>query len=478
MQAGHNIDANLAAHAHRGRGAQGNLPGRGALPGLPGLGGFGGHILGLPGWFGSLGSRGQLGSIGEVGIRGGKTAETAVALTTRGDIALLAEGNITATSQARFADTRIGHTIYSSPADFNGFLARGDVRIATNVGDITFDADRGSVSVGHDVPALSLLSIFDHLDDWILDLKDDNFELPKPFGNIHGDIIVVAGGAVGGGSLHGGNINVGGAQGAVHVGHGHGGHLHNTLSGDVAMVADLNLTIAGNHKHRARIGHGGFLGFAKNHNGVILLAWDQLLPGFDTTGRFYMNGLSTIDSKQRVLGNRGLFVINPKNLTILIGTRRGPFNGPPNSALGVRLNVIEDGAVINGIPFNSGQPMGERSTAFLPWYRGWNINTEFQNAPAEKWGFSFFDLVNNPSLGQLLASADLDLNLGALAGSYEGPFTFYYLPFFQHSIFDYDYYHRIPYWVDGVGEGCWIPVDAPRDEEEITGESNYQAFGL
>jgi len=187
---------------------------------------------------------------------------------------------------------------------------------------------------------------------------------------------------------------------------------------------------------------------------------------------------ATIDSTQRAFGADGQYVLRPQNQVILIGTRRGPFNGLPlTTADGLRVNVIQDGATINGIPFDSSLPLGERITTLNPSNRGWNVNTEFENTPSEKWGLSFFDLIANPSLAQLLASGELELNVSEVSSSYDEPFTFYYLPLKPNNIFDYNYYHLVPNWVDGVGGDGQIMSEKERDEE-LTGESNYDAYGL
>ncbi len=451
-QIGHEIFVANHADADRGYHSSWGTGGSGEYGGKGGNGGEGGDYFAADGDDGT--DRRDLyggdGSQGGYGIGGNSYDSAKTFGLAAGEVTLLAANDINIVSKG-ISDNRVGHLINFDAYGHKTAIAAGDIRVATDVGDINFNAKEGWVSIGHDVPARNYSMYYNPL---------------KLYGDVFGDIITIAGGNVSGHTFTGGNINVTSKYGFVHVGHGHDDHIYRVLWGDIAMVADFNFTIAGNEELRARIGNGGRNGFGMLHKGVILLGWDQYIPGFDTTGRFFMNQFSTIDSGH-------LTPLREKyNPVILIGTRRGPFNGPPSTTgPGLPVNIIENDATINGVVFDDSLGLGARSSS------GWNINTEFQSWEAEKWGYSFFDLVNNSSLANLLSSGDLDLNLPTLGSTYEGPFTFYYLDkYTPPPIFDLRYYHP-PYWGGGVGEGGYVPTEIERDEEEITGESNYQAFG-
>ena len=402
-QIGHEIFVANHADADRGYHSSWGTGGSGEYGGKGGNGGEGGDYFAADGDDGT--DRRDLyggdGSQGGYGIGGNSYDSAKTFGLAAGEVTLLAANDINIVSKG-ISDNRVGHLINFDAYGHKTAIAAGDIRVATDVGDINFNAKEGWVSIGHDVPARNYSMYYNPL---------------KLYGDVFGDIITIAGGNVSGHTFTGGNINVTSKYGFVHVGHGHDDHIYRVLWGDIAMVADFNFTIAGNEELRARIGNGGRNGFGMLHKGVILLGWDQYIPGFDTTGRFFMNQFSTIDSGH-------LTPLREKyNPVILIGTRRGPFNGPPSTTgPGLPVNIIENDATINGVVFDDSLGLGARSSS------GWNINTEFQSWEAEKWGYSFFDLVNNSSLANLLSSGDLDLNLPTLGSTYEGPFTSNFRP--------------------------------------------------
>ena len=122
---------------------------------------------------------------------------------TRGDIVMVAQGDITAKSTGRDSKTRIGHEIdFIHLGKLNKAVAKGDIKIVSLHGDVTFHAKRGRTQVGHDVP--SRMSRILKRDDDVPNQNEEQFddvvndEIPSPqgkrrhlFGEAIGDIIVV-----------------------------------------------------------------------------------------------------------------------------------------------------------------------------------------------------------------------------------------------------------------------------------------------
>jgi len=284
-----------------------------------------------------------------------------------------------------------------------------------------------------------------------------------------GDIFVIANRDI--------KVTNGGYEGSdARIGHGtRAGEDYDALIGDIVGIAGENLILEGSSRHNlAFIGHGdGFLS-ADHLKGSILLAWDQANSKVDGGGRFFMNDHSEVDSGQRVfdLGHFGKIVKNRENLAIFVGTRRE----------GSQPNVIEDGATINGVRYwqvleDAGDPVGR---LLFPGFSKWGENVEYESWSAEQWGFELWDIVDNPSIEQMLLSCNLDLNFGTLEGTYSEPFTFYYLDETQERfppIFDWNLFHELPYWPGGVGTGSSQYGDDETNEGDIANDNSNNAFG-
>jgi filamentous hemagglutinin family protein len=421
----------------------------------------------------------------EIGLQSGGLGLHSLALA-EGNIVVVGGENVLLNTYADVSDTQIGHEVNTgnqqlaivtaTPSFVEGpifgqpsikAVAKGDIKVLAITKDVIVrvhdDAFFGQAQIGHEVFGRQFAT----------DSAAAINGLYQPFvkgeGTALGDIFVVAGRDI---QL----LNQGSETSEAHIGHGSGrGLTYKLLGGDIVAIAGRNFVMEGSSEFDlAFVGHDGGWSDTNHKFGRILIAWDQVDSKADNGGRFFMNRYSVIDSGQRVFTNANGEIIkvkNPGNLTMLVGTRRE----------GAMPNVIENGALINGVAYDSslenlGDPNGRNLTFGN---QAWGENTEFESWSAEQWGFELWDIIDNPSLQQLLDSCDLDLNFATLGQTYTGPFTFYYLDREETripEIFDYNVLRELPYWPDGVGVGASGYGEDEREGEEITGDSSYNVF--
>ena len=254
-----------------------------------------------------------------------------------------------------------------------------------------------------------------------------------------------------------GNMNIN-ATGIAYTGIGHGGpnSAGGLLKGDITVITGKDL-ILGNPTNDGAftlISHGG-PGSTNPIEGNILMAFDEQLPGGFGGGRFIMSNNARIGV---ALG------LAPTGDVKIFGSRVLPQSTNYADAV-----FIADGAVINGIEFNS-------DIFTVP--RGMLIGTQWNNH------YKFFEWTHEQYNWVLADRFDASL-------PYTGPFTFFFVgpgvdPQLVHN-FDaavYDRFGRYEQWARTLMQmfpnGPYFAMYGPageRPEGEVTGSSSYDTFG-
>jgi hypothetical protein len=322
-------------------------------------------------------------------------------------------------------DLMLDTTGFGSGAQVGHAARRGDLRgdIKVFVADDVDLVDSGSLSstrIGHGGPAFR--------------------------GNAVGDICVFSGDDVLLDARNPGTF--------AQIGHGGRDASGGTLAGFIGVYALDNLSIRAVPGALSLIGHGGPGTTSTVAGDGIVLAYDQQRPlGLGSGGRF------TMTDNTRIGGPQGAPVDGP---VMIFGSRLVPPIGPVVEAVD-----IADGAVINGIAFNSNifeVPRG----VLDPGRQEWNTNY-----PLWIWEHEQYEVT-------------LDRFCGVPSGlNYTGPFTFFYIDpgidpalvrDFQQTA--HDRWERIPWnLVPSLPYFMYYGEEPTRPAEELTGLSSYEVFG-
>ena len=348
-----------------------------------------------------------------------------------------------------------GDFMYGRPAPVRS-SARGDIKVVAVENNVSINSTgRGGnvAQIGHDVG-----SGFNLADTRTVLLQDGPYNGLRGSGRATGNIFVLAGNDI--------FINATAAANESHIGHGRGGgQLYRLLAGDIVAIAGQDFTLRGGEFSPAQVGHGGPWSDTMRFRGDVILAWDQNSTPLDGGGRFFMNEFARVDAGAAVVEG------TPRGRVLLFANRRDTDvpAGP--------VNVIEDGAFINGVVYNAAL---EDTATRTP--TQWGENVEFEDWEAEQWGFFLSDALLND--GTFLEDCFVLIDPAFIDSVYDAPFTFYYAERdFDIPEFPYDQYVRYEEYVRTIHK--LFPIlpyfanygDSFDHSSLLTGEDSAGLFG-